>query len=120
MSVWWGVGGGGGGGPAAREGGGGGGGAGAGGATAACRGQRRAQRRARTPTATSATRAPPSGSAQASRLNPLTGGAASTPSPNSATSFALISPFVSPAAIRSRMKARIRSAIGERESASVV
>ena len=63
---------------------------------------------------------PTSGRTQASRLKPRFGGAASTPSPNWSTSWSLISVFVSPAAIRVEMNARMRSEIGELESASCV
>src|SRR5919198_4000752 len=61
------------------------------------------QRRARSPTVTAPAAMPTSGSTHASRLKPRFGGAASTLSPNCATSFASISLLVSPAAIRSRM-----------------
>ena len=50
----------------------------------------------------------------------MRGGTASTPVPKSATSFALISLFESPAAIRARMNAFIRRAIGASEVSSVV
>ena len=63
---------------------------------------------------------PTSGSTQASRLKPCFEGSASTAGPNCATSFALISPFVSPAAIRAVMNCRIRSAIGAEDWSSVV
>ena len=65
-------------------------------------------------------RARPSGSSQARRSNPCFGGSASTPGPNWSTSCALISAALSPAAIRARMYAFIRVAIGELDWSSVV
>ena len=60
------------------------------------------------------------GSTHASRSKPRFGGAASTCSPNWATSVSLISGFVSPAAMRARMNVRMRSATGDVDWSSVV
>ena len=65
-------------------------------------------------------RARRAGAARRARSKPRFGGSASTPGPNWSTSAALISLFVSPAAIRSRMNAFIRSATGAFDWSSVV
>ena len=61
-----------------------------------------------------------SGRSQARRPKPPSGGFASTPVPNWATSSSLISCSLSPAAIRVRMNAFIRCAIGALDWSSVV
>ena len=76
---------------------------------------RRARRRRRCRRASAA-----SGRSQASRSKPRFGGSASTAGPNWSTSFALICAALSPAAIRARMNAFIRVAIGELDWSSVV
>ena len=83
-------------------------------------GRVRLQRRRATATAAIAIAPAARGSTQAIRLKPSFGGEASTASPNCATRAASISSSESPAAIRSLMKSRIRSAIGALESSSVV
>ena len=65
-------------------------------------------------------RSPANGSTHASRLNPCFDGSARIAGPNWATSFRLISLFVSPAAIRAEMNCRMRSAIGAVDWSSVV
>src|SRR6266540_3632293 len=77
----------------------------------------RLQRRASTASAAPPRPRPAKGNSQARRLKPCFGGAASTLSPNWSTSLDLISLFVSPAAIRARMNERMRSAIGELDTA---
>ena len=80
----------------------------------------RLQRHASAPTATMPRPSPASGSTQATRSKPLRGGTARTAVPNWSTSCALISLFVSPAAMRARMNAFIRRATGASEVSSVV
>ena len=79
--------------------------------------QRRTSRATTAPAATS----PTSGSTQASRLKPRFGGAASTPSPNSVDELVLdLASSCRRPRSGSEMNARMRSAIGELESASGV
>ena len=86
------------------------------GAGALVRRHRRAS--SETPSAASATSAP--GTSHAVRSKPLLSGTASTSGPYSSTSAALISSFVIPSAIRSRMNARSWSATGACEMFSAV
>ena len=72
------------------------------------------------PTTAAPSASPASGSTHAISSKPFFGGTASTAGPNWSTSAALISPFVSPAAIRSRMNAFMRSATGAFDVSSVV
>ena len=80
----------------------------------------RLQRTASTPRTTAPASAATGGITHARRLKPRFGGEASTCSPKSATSLRLISDFVSPAAIRARMKFRMRLATGDDDWSSVV
>src|SRR6185436_13154117 len=82
--------------------------------------RRRLHRHASAPTTAAPRTRPRSGSTQATSSKPFLGGTASTAGPNWSTRAALISLFVSPAAIRSRMYAFIRSATGAFEVSSVV